>query len=268
MIEIKAHMHRINCLTIALVLILMGLSACSTSNEVYLQETEKTSKNLRAAADYNVQLGLNYLQQQRSAFAKRKLLLALKQAPDWPVAWDAMAYYLDQTGNKKAADEYFKKALKLAPHSAMAMNNYGAFLCRDKQYAKAEHYLLLAANDPQYVNSAEAFENAAICELRLPNLHKAERYFYQALQQDPTRATSLYELAKINYQRKDYKQAQLLLKKYAKVAKPNPQSLYLAILTSKELHDSKAMAKDVKILTSEYPHSNEFKLYKKAQVTT
>ena len=59
--------------------------------------------DLEKAAQLNVQLGLGYLQRQNVERAKTRLLKALEQAPNSPIALDAMAYYLEVTGDQENA---------------------------------------------------------------------------------------------------------------------------------------------------------------------
>jgi type IV pilus assembly protein PilF len=161
-------------------------------------ECQKT--DLSQAADYNVQLGLAYLREGDTPRAKQKLLLSLRQAPKWPVALDAMAYFLEITGDNPNAEKYYKEAIKYAPRSGMALNNYGTFLCRTKRYITAERYLMTAAKQMHYVNTAKAYENAGLCAMKIPNDALAKFYFSEAIKQDPRLPTAQYMLILLNYQ--------------------------------------------------------------------
>ena len=70
-------------------------------------------------------------------------------------------------------------------------------MCRQGDYAKAETYFLKAVKDPHYVNTGSAYENAGLCVLAIPDKEKAKIYFKTALDQDPSRRESLYELVKL-----------------------------------------------------------------------
>lgn len=158
----------------------------------------------RIAADDNVKLGLAYLQEGNMPIAKEKLLMAADQAPGWAVAKDALGYFFESTGDKKEAEKYYLQAIALSPHDGASLNNYGVFLCRDHRPVEAEKMFLRAAAIPDYLHTAEAYENAGLCALTLPKSDKkadkemARIYFKKALQQEPQREISARELEKLN----------------------------------------------------------------------
>lgn len=138
-------------------------------------------ENNKTAADYNAQLGLVYLEQGNINLAKSKLLLALKQSPDEPLILDAMAYFLECTGEIKSAENYYLYAIKRAPKNGVVQNNYGTFLCRQKRYRESLEHFLLAVKDNYYLNTAQAYENASRCAAKIPNKKLAKEYMQKAL---------------------------------------------------------------------------------------
>lgn len=180
------------------------------------------------AANYNVELGLGYFKQGDVARAKYKLLLALQQAPNDPIAQDAMAYFLDQTGATAQAEKYYLNAVALAPAAGIPQNNYGTFLCRHGRYNEAITHFIKAVGDPQYLNPARAYENAGLCAIKIPNPELATTYFQQAITNDPKRAMALLELAKLSYNRGQYSMAKSYLTRYLQVAPPTRTTQQLA----------------------------------------
>ena len=164
------------------------LIACTT--------TQPQQPNIAAAHD-NAQLGLAYLQQGKTEYAKNKLLLALHQAPNDPLILDAMGYFLEKTGESKTANQYYLQAIKIAPHEGAVHNNYGAYLCRHGHYQTAIEHFLQAVKDKNYLNTAAAYENAGLCALKIPDKKSAKLYFQQALNSNPTKTTAKAELAKL-----------------------------------------------------------------------
>lgn len=129
------------------------------------------------AADAEIQLGLAYLEQQSAMSAKKKFLLALQNAPKYSQSWDAMAYYMDMTGDKETAAKYYKYAIKLAPKDASVHNNYGVFLCKQGEYIQALQQFDLALADKNYLKTAQTNRNAGLCALKIPNTKLADAYF-------------------------------------------------------------------------------------------
>lgn len=115
------------------------------------------------AAKYNVALGVGYLQQKQYAVAKQKLLLALQQAPSSAEAQAAMGYFYLTIGEPSRAAHYYQRAIKLAPDVGEIQNNYGVFLCRTGKRQEAVKYFLMAAKQPNYLHSADAYANARMC---------------------------------------------------------------------------------------------------------
>ena len=182
------------------------LQACQANKEDD-DLPNKNQPNFSKAATFNMQLGLGYLKQGDRPRAKKKLLTALGQEPSSADINAAMAYYLEQTSELEEAKKYYLKAISLSANSGAQLNNYGTFLCRQAEYKKAETYFLKAVKDPQYINTAGAYENAGLCVLAIPDTEKAKVYFNKALNQDPTRKESFYELVKLENKEEHYEQA-------------------------------------------------------------
>lgn len=169
------------------------LVSCNTMNSA---EKEAEAKNKRIAA-INVKLGMGYLERGEKDRAKQKLLYALQRDPKSPEAWYSMAYLQESNGNKLEAKKDYMKAVGLAPNRGDVQNNYGTFLCRSGEYQEAVNHFLMATKDPQYLDQASAYENAGLCALKIPDKKQAATYFRLALEQDPTRDSSMTELTKL-----------------------------------------------------------------------
>lgn len=223
------------------------------------QANEEAQKKNAAAANFNVQLGMGYLAQGDIQRSKRKLLLALQQAPDWPQALDAMAYFLEKTGEPKKAEQYYLKAVKIAPHDGSALNNYGTFLCRSGHYSEANKQFIRAVQDPNYLSVAEAYENAGLCSLKIPDNNLASRYFDKAVLQDSQRPTAILELADLRYQQGDYLSANDYLRRYFNLLKPGPRVLLLKVRVAQKLGDRATAAQYSHLLKQQFPDSKESK---------
>lgn len=191
----------------------LSLQACVHDEDSEKQNFKKA--DLSKAASYNVQLGLGYLKQGDRPRAKKKLITALEQEPNSPDVNSAMAYYFEKTNELDQAEKHYLKALSLAKNGGAQLNNYGAFLCRRGQYKKAENYFLKAVNDLKYVHTAGAYENAGLCALSVPDEEKAKVYLSKALNQDPSRRVSFYELLKLETKNGHDSEAFALLQKHS-----------------------------------------------------
>lgn len=210
---------------------LMGcflLQSCAQHAPAKEEQAPHQTK-LKDASAYNTQLGLAYLEQGDRPRAKRKLLLALSQAPDSANANASMAYFLEKSGEVDRADAYYQKAIALQKTSGAQLNNYGAFLCRQARYKQAETYFLMAVKDTTYEHTGGAYENAGLCAMAEPELSKAAHYFKKALEQDPMREQSLYELLGIELKQNHVSEALGYLQKYPELTLKNPMILAMAV---------------------------------------
>lgn len=189
------------------------LTSCSSMKTQDSDEKQKVK-----TAKVNVQLGIAYLERNDVNRAKRKLLTALDQAPNIPETWYSMAYFLESTGNKEQAKKYYLKALALAPDRGDVQNNYGTYLCRSGQYDDAIDHFMLAVKDPEYLDTSDAYENAGLCALKIPDKKLAYQYFETAITQNPSRPVSLIKLAQLDYDRGDYKKSKIKLDQYLAIA--------------------------------------------------
>jgi type IV pilus assembly protein PilF len=155
-----------------LCIILFGITGCVV--------TQKQSVNKKSAAQYNVELGLGYLEEKQTARAQEKLLQALKEAPNLPEVQTSMGYFLLKTGKTAQAKVYYARALKLAPHKGEVLNHYGVFLCTTGHYRQATQYFAAAAKDKNYIHATAAYQNAALCALKIPDKKLADKYFKMA----------------------------------------------------------------------------------------
>ena len=207
-------------LRFTLILVNLLLSACATqSNSVNHLPSDYSS-----ASKVNVDLGLAYLEQGNIVRAKQKLLLAIEQNPDSVSAYSAMAYFMETTENISQARHYYLYAIKIAKHKAGPENNYGTFLCRQKDYQQGIEYILKAAHDVDYLNNASAYENAGLCAMQMKDNKLSKNYFLQALKHDSNRAASLLYLSQISYEMGDFQNAEAYLKRYQQIHLPTIKS--------------------------------------------
>lgn len=181
-----------------------GLLGCQNAVK---QMPDRGAVHNPKAAEINMRLGLSYMKNNNMLRARQKLLLALQQDEKSAENNNAMAYFLESTGDIAEAEKFYRRALAIDPKKGQPNNNYGGFLCRQKKYAEAEKYFITAINDHDYLNVTDAYENAAVCALQIPDIDRAENYFKQVLAQDNDRPKSLSELAKIAFKKQDYKAA-------------------------------------------------------------
>lgn len=198
------------------VFLILALQACK-NNPSPAEEIPQKKPKLSSAAKYNTQLGIAYLEQGNIPRAKKKLLIAAEQDPQSADVSAALGYFYERTKEFDTAKTYYLKALSLAPESGAQMNNYGAFLCGQGEYALAESWFLKAIHNKQYLNTAAAYENAGFCAEKAKDLAKAEKWLSKALDQDPSRKKALYKLLKLQRDQGKLQDSLASIEKYSEL---------------------------------------------------
>jgi type IV pilus assembly protein PilF len=223
----ELHLKAINMLNwVVKFFLLIGfllLSACQTTTSNDTLEDKKVT-----AAKINVSLAMEYLKRQDMQRAKQKLLLALEQAPKIPEPYYTMAYFLEATGNNAQAEKFYLKAIALAPGKGDVHNNYGTFLCRQQHYKASIQHFMQAAQDPKYLESGAAYENAGLCAEKIPDDSAAIQYLSKSLEEDSNRALPHIELAEIYYRKGNLKFARAELLRFLQLSPVTEQAETLA----------------------------------------
>ncbi len=259
-------MGTINMRLIILSLVVSLLVACTAVPVV-------NESNMKKAAEVNAKLGLAYMRQGRYEVALHKLRKALKEDRNNADAHQYMAVLYGRLKRPKKAELHFKKALELMPDSSLSSrvaavrNNYAVFLCRQKQYDKANRYFAMVLKDPLYQLRADLFENMGKCRQDEGNLHQAEEFYSKALKLNPHSRNSLLGLAQLSYGKGLYDQSQEYLNKFLKYNDAfNPESLWLEILIQHQRGNVAGMEEYALRLKNKYPDAKETQLLKKLEM--
>lgn len=213
------------------------------------------------AAKTRMSLGLTYLQNNNYTQAKKNLDKALEFNPRSADVQFAMAYYYQLVGDNLRAEEYYETAIDLAPNNGDIANSYGAFKCQNGEYEKAKAYFFDAINNRLYANAAQTYENLALCAQSQGKLDEAIGYFQDALKHQPARGKSLFLLSELYRVSEQWELAESTLRKYERVAKVTPDSLWLAYEIAKGKGDLETAKGYGEMMMSLFPESELTKRY-------
>ncbi len=242
-------------------IVLVGLVACSTTQKQSAKEKQQS------AADINAQLAYGYISQGDKKQGVAKLRKALSLKPALPSTYHYIAESYRLLGQPELAETAYLKAIKLAPRDSAMQNNYGVFLCEQGRYKEAENRFMISARNPLYATPEEAYENAALCALRMPDVKRAEYYFRKALEVNPLRVRSLYRLAHIEFEQKNYMQARAFLQRYFGLADATPEALWLGIQIERYNDNQMMIKKYARTLMDKFPESQEARWYLESKKT-
>ncbi len=207
----------------------------------------------KAAKIYS-DLGLAYLKQGNLDLALMKLERSLELDSNQPEAHHYIAEVYRQQDEIELAEEHYAEAVKLAPKDPMLLNNYGAFLCSQSRFDDAVKNFLQAASAKRYRTPELAYENVGLCAMRTKNYVTAEEYFRKALGMNSKLPKSLYQMAQINFDKKEFLRSRAFLQRFHDLSLPTEQSLKLGIQVETALGDEAAKAEFVNKLTTLFPH--------------
>lgn len=208
----------------------------------------------------NVQLGVGYMKEGQNEFALSKLRKALSIDDSLPDAHYAIAVLYERLKKPAHAERHFKRAIDLNPQYSDALNAYGVFLCRQKDYEKADVQFTEALKNPLYKTPLQAMSNAGVCLMQssIPDrLTRAEGYFRKVLQKNPRVPGALVNMSKISLLEGKYLRGRAYLQRYLALRKHTSESLWLGIQIERKLGDKKTLASYSQQLRREFPDSDE-----------
>jgi type IV pilus assembly protein PilF len=229
----------------------LALAACSTSG------ANSKAKRKSDASNYNMQLGMAYLNQGELGLAKEKLERAAKENPEDPNVHSAMAMLQDRLGHPQLADKEFKEALNLSPRSPDILNNYAVYLCREGRVDEGVKSFEEAAHNPLYRTPEAAYTNAGVCLRGAKRDTQAAMSFQRALQARPNFAEAAYQLADLDFQRGEVQEARETVDRFMSAFEPTPDLLLIRVRISRKQGDRMAEEKFARKLRMDFPSSDQ-----------
>lgn len=252
-----------------LIVLTAALAACGQPKKVAKADGSLSSLYELPAADnvkaakLNLELGVTYLKQDQISRAKSKFIHAKELAPNLPEVHYSYGYFLERVGENDEAKKAYEKAISLNSKGGNEHNMYGAFLCRQKKFKDAEKEFLKAVEDPNFTQTAEAFENAGLCVLQIPEHAKAAEYLEKSLRYDMNRSNALLELAILKFQLRKYDEAKDYHARFVQLSKANARSLLLGVEIAKHFNDRNLEQRSKLLLNAQYPKAKLSDLYRK-----
>jgi type IV pilus assembly protein PilF len=227
------------------------LTACSS------EPTFRSENGADTPAEINAKLGLNYMRHGEYDVAEAKLKRALKENPRLGEAHHYLAELYRRTERYDEAKDHFRLALKYMPDDPNLQNNFGVFLCGQGDYREAIDLFVKVAASRDYKRPDDAYANAGLCALRIPDEKLGEMYLRRALAINKQLPNALYHMARLSFDHGQYMRARAFIERYASAAQPTPQSLLLGARIELALGD-RATAEDYAArLATSFPDAKE-----------
>ena len=229
---------------------LLILQACAGSREL-------TPEKRQDAAQYNAQLGAQYLQRGDLDQAQEKLLKALEQDDKNALAHITYANLQSRVDQPESAEQHFKQGLLLDPEEADYRNSYGIFLCGAKKYDEAQKQFRAAADNPYYRTPEFALDNAGLCMLDADRLSDAEGYLREALRVNPKFANAYLHMADLMHRKQRLTVADAYFQRFNAYGKESAESLLLGLHIKRDAGDLAGAQEFASRLLNQFPASEE-----------
>lgn len=238
---------------LALLFAVALLGGCASSSGPSRDEPSDATR----AAQVNVQLGLGYLQRGQKQAANDKLSRALELDPGLPLAHHGYALLQDVLGETATADKHFRRAVELDPKDSEALNNYGAFLCRQTRTDEGVAMLERAVANPLYATPEFAWANIGQCRRQAGQLAAAEEALGKAVQVNGRHASAWLQLSEVLLDRGQPIKANTSLQRFHELSPQIPASLWLGARIEAALGHREAQAHYELLLRGKFPESDE-----------
>tara|TARA_Y100000766_G_scaffold281850_2_gene294081 strand:- start:31 stop:747 length:717 start_codon:yes stop_codon:yes gene_type:complete len=230
---------------------LANLTACTS---LYV-ESENWNHNQKVTL-YR-QLGLGYMKQNRLSQSYESLSKALELSEFDSATNHAMALLSTKLNRNADARYYFKVALKTDSGNYDAQNDYGEFLCQNKDFKSGIQQFKIAINNPFNTSILDSQYGMGLCLLLSGNFLEAKRYLGQVLVFRPTDSDSLYYMAFISFHLNEYLSSRAFLERFFSANHISAESLLLAAKTERKLgHNNIALEYEDK-LKEQYPANSQ-----------
>ena len=251
--------------SLAVLILTLVLTGCVTETTSTGVGARKSSADIEKQIESYIALGVGYIRNQEYQRAKDNLTRAIRLDSGSAHAHTMMGYVFQLEGENEAAEQYFRKSIKLDPSYSLARNNFGAFLFIHKRYEEAAEQLRKASEDRIYAKRSQVFENLGMCYIELNKNQDAEQAFIRSVQLNPKQSRALLELTDIRFEQRNYVEAQNYYSRYNRAARHNARSLWLGIQLARVFGKEDEVASYALLLKNVFPASAEYKAYADSQ---
>ncbi|MDJ0711029.1 MAG: type IV pilus biogenesis/stability protein PilW [Woeseiaceae bacterium] len=209
------------------------------------------------AAEYNYQLGVQYLQNESFELARDRLQRALELDARMGKAHMALGMAYEALGKQRLATESYEDSVRVEPRNFEVQNGYAVFLCRQRDYEKALRHFNKAANHPENDFAETTLTNAGLCMQQKPDAAAAEEFFRAALDRKSNYGEALLQMCLLKFQQQDFLGSRAFLQRFMSANRTTAGVLLLAAEIEGKLGNDRGRAEYINQLLREFPQSPE-----------
>lgn len=212
----------------------------------------------RNRARVHTDLATLYYVRGNMSVALEELRVAVAADPGYATAHGIFGLVYMELRENDLARQSFERALQYAPEDPDINHNFGWFLCQTGKGGESGRYFQRALSNPLYATPARTYAAAGTCALRDGKLREAEEDLQRALRLDPDQPTALLQFAQLRYRQGHYDEARKVVARFARVAQPTSESLWLALRIERRLGARAAELSYANQLRRRFPDSSEY----------
>ncbi len=243
------------------------LTACDRGlkSEDSQLNNQKKSAVKRVDADKALQARVDAGLKNLEAGDLQRAMLHLNKAMEWndksAEVHNAFALLYRYEGDVEKEEKHYKLAVKYDGKDAKVRHNYGSFLCTHGRYNEGIKQLKMAANDYQYENRVQSFENLGLCAKKNGDSETATAAFQRVYRIDQKKPVTVLNLAILEYEQGHNQKAYQWFQLYLGLSRHTAESLWLGIRLERVLGNKDALASYELALRRLFPESKEYQLY-------
>lgn len=238
---------------------LLGCTTTTTSTTTTGSNNREEPWEPEKRAGIHVQLARGYMEVRKNNIALEELDRALELSPNHVEGNHVMGVLQQKLGNSSRAESYFRLALLTQPQNFSVNMDFGSLLCTMGKEQEAMEQFRRALAEPFNRQFAVIYLRAGSCMFLHNKLVTAEENFRKALALEPKLAPALYNMAQVQYKKRNYLSARAYIERYLELGRDEPGSLIQAIKIERQLGAKDAVEKYSMRLRRKYPHSKEAK---------
>ena len=240
------------------------LAACTSQSSVVskpVTESEPTDARTRAVA--HTALAGEYYARGNYAVALNEAREGARFDSNYYPAYNMQGLIYMELREDGMARENFERALTLSANNPEVQNNYGWFLCTRSDTSRGLELMQRAISNPLYPTPEKAFLSRGLCLKRVGRVPEAEESLRRAVVIRPDLIGALYNLAVITYERGAYKDSEIYITRYMRLATPNLEGLVYGVRIARAVGDSGAEQSYLQQMRRRFPDSPELAEFEK-----
>jgi type IV pilus assembly protein PilF len=244
----------------SLIAALLLIAGCSSQTTVETGPvTDSNTLDARHRAELHTALAGEYYARGNYAVALAETRLAIKDDSKYFAAYNMQALIYMELREDVPAREAFDQALHISPNNPEVLNNFGWFLCLRSETQRGVDMMIRAASDTLYPTPEKAWLSAGLCLRRAGRNEEAEDALRRAVLIRPDLIGALYNLALINYERGNTKDAEIYLNRYTRVSAPTLEALALGVKIARANQDKQSEDSFMQQLRRRFPDSPQLR---------